>query len=99
MSRYVSLVSAQTACELFNVSAEEMVELIVQGNEVEVAHGYDDIPLMPAYFCDLMPDCEIGIYYGSFGFTKSLSKTEYYEALKKLGLSDAANSVALDIPY
>ena len=93
MSRYsVSLPSEVVAKVFPKIEARPNTEIVI-------SHGYDATPLMPAYFCDIEPDCEEGIYYGVMGFTKSLNKGQYYEAMKTLGLSKAANAVALDIQY
>jgi len=89
VSRYYSLVDAQAAVKVFGIP------MPVSG--VTVAHGYDR-PCY-AYFCDVEPDCEVGIYYGMIGLTKQLSRTEYLEAMNELGLDKAALAVALDLPY
>lgn len=99
MSRHIDAVGVQVACEVFGMSAEEAAEYVMGDNIIEVAHGYDNVPGMPAYFCDVMPDCERGIWYGVMGFGKRMNKGEYYEAMKKLGLLQAADAVAMDRQY
>ena len=85
MSRHISPVDPATAEKVLGVAT------------TKVAHGYD-VPLS-TYFCDAMPDCEEGIWYGVVGMTKRLNKGDYFQAMKDLGLEKAANAVALDIPY
>jgi len=88
MSRYIDTVNAEAASEVLGVP--------LQG-QVVVAHGYD--APCAAYFCDLEPDCEIGIYAGWIGLTRELSQAEYTAAMQKLGLTQAVEAVALDLPY
>ncbi len=88
MSRYCDTVDAAAASQVFGVE--------LQG-EVVVAHGYD-VPCA-SYFCDLEPECEIGIYAGWIGLTRELSQVDYVSAMQKLGLTQAAEAVALDLPY
>jgi len=89
MSRYIATVPSEKAEAVFGVS--------INRSACRVSHGFD----MPctSYFCDLEPDCEIGVYYGGIGLTTQLSKWDYISALKSLGLTAAAEAVALDIPY
>ena len=88
MSRYIDTVSAEAAHSVFGVPLE---------GAVQVAHGYDGP--CASYFCDLEPDCEVGIYAGWIGLTTRMSQPDYAIALQKLGLEDAAKAVMLDLPY
>ena len=98
MSRYINTVFAQHAAEVFCTPVEELPVIEIDGQQwVNVAHGYD-APCC-AYFCDLMPDCEVGIWYGVIGMGKRLDKSGYLKAMKTLQLQVAASSVAFDIPY
>jgi len=110
MSRHNSTVSVAAAKTVFGKEALKGVHRSVdqvksrdnslsldEMRTITVAHGYDR-PLA-TYFCDINPDCEKGIYYGSFGFTTQMKRGEYLEAMQKLGLAQAADAVALDIPY
>jgi hypothetical protein len=110
MSRYVSEVDVLPACEVFDVKITEATKRLIEVGELQkciVAHGYDH-PLN-AYFCDIetvpapgdreVEEYSVGIYYGRMGLTKRLNKGEYYEAMKKLGLEQAAAAVAFDVPY
>lgn len=64
---------------------------------VTLVHGYDQ-PCY-AYFCDLAPDCEAGIYYGHVGLTKPIGRWEYRDAMKLLGIQNAVEAVEWDNPY
>jgi hypothetical protein len=98
VSRYINAVFAQPVSEVVGISVEDLPTFELDGQTwVKVAHGYD--APCATYFCDIMPDCEIGIFYGVIGLTKQVSKWEYKQAMDKLGLQVAANSVAMDIPY
>ena len=88
MSRYLDAVPAQAATYVFGIALE--------GN-VTVAHGYDEP--CAAYFCDLEPDCEVGIYTGWIGLTTKLNQPDYAQAMQSLGLDRAAHAVILDLPY
>jgi hypothetical protein len=89
MSRHTTLVPAQAAEKVFGIELGEAA--------VFVTHGFD--APCTSYFCDLEPDCEIGIYYGGVGLTKRLPRWDYVAALKELGLEKAAEAVAWDVPY
>lgn len=93
MSRYIATVPTSKAVEVFGLFRTPLRK----NTAVQVVHGYD--APCTSYFCDLEPDCEIGVYYGGIGLTTRLSKWDYIDALKALGLNTAADAVALDIPY
>lgn len=95
MSRHISTVKATALFEVLGEDAPK--KLNKPGLFVHVAHGYD--APCTSYFLDLMPDCEIGIYYGGIGLTRPLSKSEYVESLVALDLLNEAEQVALDLPY
>lgn len=93
MSRHYAAVSGSAFASLLDKRKAKKVpsELIT------VVHGYDE-PCR-SYFCDLLPDCEIGIYYGGIGLTKELTRGEYLDAMKLLNIPAAIEAVALDLPY
>ena len=106
MSRYISEVPLQAACEVFGVQMLKKHKRLIEAGEkltVEVAHGFD--APFTSYFCDLAakstagPAFTVGIYYGGLGLTKEVNRGEYLEAMQKLGLEQAAAAVSLDIPY
>ena len=110
MSRYTESVSKKVAYQVFGLALPKkdlrLFELIEAGDpkvkpsdmpKVQVSHGYDG-PCY-AYFCDLEPDCEIGIYYGIIGLTKQLDRFAYRDAMQLLGLTTAVNAVEMDLPY
>jgi hypothetical protein len=88
MSRYTNVVDPAAASQVFGV---ELTGTVI------VAHGYDEP--CAAYFCDVEPDCEVGIFTGGIGLTTQMSQPDYAQAMQALGLDKAAQAVMLDLPY
>jgi hypothetical protein len=96
MSRIVTTVPAKLAKKALQLTDEDINE-VVQDGKVEIVHGYDRQTAQ--FFCDLMPRCEKGIFYGTIGTGKQLNKGQYFNAMMTLRLYTAADCVALDVPY
>lgn len=100
MSRYVSEVPAEKAAKVFGIKLLKKDQRAIDAGlkvTVRVAHGFDTP--CASYFCDLEPDCEIGIYYGGIGLTREVERWDYVAAMNELGLKFAADSVTMDVPY
>ncbi len=108
MSRYNVSLPTQTIVALLTPFVGDIILPEPRPEQVGLAIGYD--APCAAYFMDIEPDCEQGLYYGFIGLTRQVSRSEMVSLLHDLcnavGDEDAPlhlrmmlDCITLDIPF